>query len=214
MIIDKFKKMNFKIIIIVGFLIFLKPVELSAQNKIEAGPIISLQSPKFLNESLLDITSSKYFRIRPSIGGFARYYMGRHFYTEYNLSYSFEGGGFKQRKTNLDFIRNEIFIGYTTLIEKRNSFSFKIGYTYCILTNAKLIDEHAGTKDDVSEYIQSYYNSFPIALNYKRQIKDNLFLNINMIAQLISKTVMEDSPLHSGQILLPKLELGVSKLIK
>lgn len=187
---------------------------LCAQKKIELGATLAFQSPKFLNESIADLSSPKKFRVRPAIGGFAKYYVGNHFFIEYCLSYSFEGGGFEQRKVNLDFVRNELFLGYTTSLDRNNSFSLKFAYAYCFLTNAKLIDKHENNKTDIKKYITPYYSCFPVQFAYKRNIKNNFSLNVNIGIQLISKTLGVNTILYFGQAVVPKFELGISKFIK
>lgn len=183
----------------------------SAQDKMEIGAKVCLQTPKFWNGSFLDISTGKDSRIRPAFGVYTKYHFSKVLFAEYDLDLSWEGGGFDKRRTDLAFLKNTFFVGVSTNIRKPNSFNFKLGYSYNVLLTAKMDDRYTNQKSDVYRYFKTSSTSFPFSIGYVRKINDYT-VGLNTYFQLIASPLSSQEHMSFAQT-LQRFELKVSKLI-
>ena len=198
------------IIIVIGVISFTTSLE--AQEKFEIGAKICLQTPKFWNGSFMDVTTARFRRYRPAFGVYTKYHLNKVFFAEYDLDFSWEGGGFDKRRTNLTFVKNTLFIGVSTNVYKANSFNFKIGAAQNTLLSAKMDDRFNDTKSNVSQYFNTSSLSFPFSVGYVRKINESYTIGLNTYFQILSGPLSTQKHIGYTQT-LQRLEIKVSKFI-
>jgi len=181
--------------------------------KYEAGITIGLNAPKFLNDNIIDLLLPKDFRIRPVLGGYIRHYPAKHVYLEYGLSFSGEGGGYNKRKTNLNYLRNQLSLGLTALPYRKNVFYLGVNYNANVMLNAKIKDNLNHTSENIGAYFKQFYQGVGLAIGLKKQISQTDFLRLDLSTQLYSSNLNIAEFHKSRQLLLPSLQLGYSRIL-
>jgi len=185
----------------------------SAQDKLEVGGKIGIQEARFINGGFSDISTKKHHRIRPAFGVFTRYHLGKNFFAEYDMELSFEGGGFKKRKTNLTTFKNTLFLGVSSSRYKKNSFNFKLGFNYNVLLSAKMKDKNLDRNTDVSTYFKTTSTQLPVSIGYVRKINEEITFGVNTYLQFLYKDLSTQNHASYSQTLY-RLEFKIAKFIK
>jgi hypothetical protein len=182
--------------------------------KYEAGITVGFNTPKFLNDHIIDFLVPKDFRIRLVLGSYIRHYPTKHFYLEYGMSLSGEGGGYNNRKTNLNYLKNQLSFGYTVMPYRKNIFYFGVTYNANMLLNAKSKDDLNHTSENIKKYFRQFYQGVGVAVGLKKRINQTDYIRFNLSTQLYSSNINTAEFHKSRQLLFPSLQLGYSRILK
>jgi hypothetical protein len=205
------KNITFIILFLLHFTAFSQEV---TKPKYETGITFGINSPAFLNDYAIDYLIPKDFRVRPLVGAFARYYLTNRLFADYQIAYSGEGGGFSNRKTNLDYLKNQLTFAYTTKHHRKNVFYFGINYNANFLLSAKYIDKINGAKYNIIQYYKRFYQGFGFSFGLKKRIGNTDFLQFNFVNQIFSSDLNLAEHHTSRQLLFPAFQISYSRQIK
>jgi hypothetical protein len=137
-----------------------------AYSKYEVGTFVNFNFPKFSHGNPLDfIVAPTGPRLRIGLKGFARFYPARWFYTEFQLQYSPEGGGYHNiRKTNVNYLNANLLAGFVAFSKKRVSLDLHVGYSLGKLINASYKDTPTDAYENVSAYFTPWKGSSILGL--------------------------------------------------
>ncbi len=186
--------------------------QLSFDNKYEIGIFVGINNVRFQNGHIVDYLIPKDHRLRPTVGLSLRRNLRPHLFLKYESSFSAEGGGFITRRTNLNFIKNQVSIGYTTVSSRMNRYQIGISYSLNFLLNASYRNVN-DEKLNIRTYYKWAYHGLGIDLGYSRKFKDTNLVSLNMSPQLFSSALFTPPVMKSRQLLFPRLTIGYAKNI-
>lgn len=213
-----FQTFFLKTILIVGILLF-QMHKCKAQSgfkdtttsRFEFGASFQLNYPRFSHGNPLDfLVSPTGARTRIGLKGTARYYPLRRFYTEFQLHYSPEGGGYSRiRKTNVNYLNSNLLFGFATLEKRRVRLDIHLGYSVGYLINARYKDEQTATNKNVSAYFTSWKTASILGVGIKIKASENNLINLNVDSFSSLKSVLKTPPVVH-QLITPAISIGVS----
>lgn len=184
------------------------------KNKIEVEAYYILQRPFYSVNNPIDILAlPKDWRMRSAMELAGRYYLFNKIFVRVSAGFSQEGGGYKQRFTNADYLKSSIQLGYSSSHSKRMIFEASIGYETALLLGATFKDQNLGTEENVRAYLTSSYSGIPISLGLKTRLGKGLFARFGLSAHLGAYEVSDQSYISTAQIVSPAFRLGISKVI-
>ena len=156
--------------------------EVLGQSSWEMGIRLIPQSPKFMNapssgEYILHdpIINRRGFRIRPAVGIGATYYLAEHWTVSGDLLYSPQGGGYPRRKTNTNYLKMPLWLGYSAHRQRNLIFTTQLGIEYGYLLKATLADDFSDRREDVSAYLRRGYTGVAWAIGLKKYLFDHTY---------------------------------------
>jgi len=201
-------------------ILILFPFSLKAQTdfiskrKFEISLIYAAQCPLYSVNTPSDLSLSQDTRYRSRFGFGLIYYPYRRWYVEYSPSYSQEGGGYTERKTNADYFAHSFLLGFSTLPSNKIIFNMFCGIEMNFLLTARLINVHSKLTEDVTEYFNRFSISFPIGLGVKTRIVGNYYFGCQTFVSFSPYTISKESYLRASQIIFPAFQFSISKFIK
>jgi len=96
-----------------------------------------------------------------------------------DLLYSLQGGGYYARKTNLDYLKLPLWIGFNSASKRKISFTIQAGFEVGYLLNAKLKYE-AGTVTDIRSYVNRTSYGLSLAAGVKFRVLQNYFMTTQL----------------------------------
>nr|WP_295922908.1 outer membrane beta-barrel protein [uncultured Dyadobacter sp.] len=131
------------------------------------------------------------FRIRTTQGIGLTYNPVRKLSVGADLLYSLQGGGYEQRKTNLDYLKIPLWLGYNSSPERKLIFTVQTGIEFSYLIRAKV--KYADNKTtNIDQYINKVSIGIPLAVGvrfkmfHSYHVSTQLYLSTDI--QSISKT--------------------------
>lgn len=131
------------------------------------------------------------FRIRTTQGIGLTYNPVRKLSVGADLLYSLQGGGYAQRKTNLDYLKVPVWLGYNSSPARKLIFTVQTGMEFSYLIRAKV--KYTGNKTkDIGQYINKVSIGIPLAVGvrfkmfHSYHVSTQLYLSTDI--QSISKT--------------------------
>ena len=190
-----------------------KDKEMQSKHKFEIQCIYSLQRPYYSITDITDIGLPKQYRYRSAFGFGIRYYVFTKWYSEFNTSFSQEGGGFKEQHTNANYLKNSINIGFSSKHSRKIIFDFNTGISQNILINAKFINTINGTKENISNYFNNTFISFPLSIGLKTKIADNTYITLATFLNMSLYKVSSESDIKVAQLIIPAFRISISKFL-
>ena len=166
------------------FLLFIAGLtsEVLGQPSWELGGRLIPQSPKFMNAPssgeyiLLDpIVNRRGFRVRPAVGIGVTYYLAERWTISGDLLYSAQGGGYPRRKTNTNYLKMPLWLGYSAHRQRNLIFTTQLGIEYGYLLKATLVDDFSDRREDVSAYLRRGYTGVAWAIGLKKYLFDHTY---------------------------------------
>ncbi len=186
------------------------PVKKSTELKIH----YSLQRPFYSVNLPLDIVAlPKDWRMRHALGIDARYYLGRCVFVTLGTSYSQEGGGYSQQRTNANYWKNAIHFGYSAKHRRKIIFEVYTGLEHRSLIKARFIDKNNRTSESIKAYLSNSFFSLPIGMGFKTKATESFYLTLDISAHFGTYDASSQDFINSAQIVLPAFRFGLSKFI-
>ncbi len=95
------------------------------------------------------------------------------------MLYSLQGGGYEQRKTNLDYLKLPLWIGYNSSRKRKIIFTVQSGIELSYLVSAKLKYPEGRTLD-IYSYVNSTNWGIPFAIGAKFKVYRSYFLSTQL----------------------------------
>lgn len=186
----------------------------SAKKKFEIKASYTIQRPIYSVTSPFDfIVFGKDNRFRNAINMGARYYPFEKSYAEYQLSYSQEGGGYKEQFTNANYMKNSLFWGHSSDHSRRLIFEIYTGVEMNIFLNARFRNAGNSEMDNVNSYFNKLNVSVPIGIGLKTKISGKTFLSLSTFFSVNVNNSIHSDNLDVYQVIVPSLKIGISKFI-
>ncbi len=159
--------------VIVSGLILLSTLFCNAQSKFDYGIRFIPQATTFrFNQGVgpvidfLKVSAPYYFRVRTAQGIGLTYKAFQHFHVGVDLMYSLQGGGYQERKTNLNYLKTPLLLGYNSVDRRRIVFMVQTGIEFAYLTSARIkyVD---GKTTDISSHVKRFSYGIPFAMGIK-----------------------------------------------
>lgn len=181
-------------------------------SKVELGLNVHLSSPKFSHGHPIDFgLSPSGSRYRVGASGFGRYYLLKRFYTEFQLAYSPEGGGYESiRHTNINYIRSNFLIGYSALEKRKVRFDIHAGYSLGRLVNARTSDELLRADANVSAWFNPWQSALLMGSGVKVKVDHQHLINLNIGISSSLGSILKTEPIVY-QVIVPSFSLGLSR---
>ncbi len=177
---------NSLIIIVLNLLLFSSVCY--SQNKIELGVRFIPQATTFRYtlgipgvSPVLDYLklSPYYFRVRTAQGIGILYNPVQRIRLGADLLYSLQGGGYKERKTNLNYLTLPLWLGVNSKAKRRIIFTLQTGIQFSCLLSAK--NKYTdGTSVNINHYVSRTSWGIPIAIGVKFKILHQYFITTQL----------------------------------
>jgi hypothetical protein len=157
-----------------------------SQPKWEVGIRLIPQSPslRYKTPSLIsDYLKLRpyYFRLRMAQGVGVAYHPHNRWSIAADLIYSMQGGGFKERKTNLNYFKIPVMIGYNARNSRKLIFNMQAGIDVNFLASAKLKYQD-GETEDIGKYLNKLSLGVPFAIGWKFRLSKFYLINSQVYA--------------------------------
>lgn len=173
----------------------------------------TLQRPFYSVNVPLDIVAlPKDWRLRSTVGLDARYYLEERWFATYGLSYSQQGGSYKEQYTNASYLKNGIYFGFSEKHHRKLILEIYTGLESNLLLSAKF--KTRNKKENVKEYFSSHYFSIPLGIGIKTLVAKSFYLTFDASAHFGSYKVSSQEFISAAQIVFPAFRFGISKFIK
>ncbi|CAG5006634.1 hypothetical protein DYBT9275_03866 [Dyadobacter sp. CECT 9275] len=141
-----------------------------SQNKLAVGVRLLPSATTFRYNTgvpILDFlkVAPYHFRVRTTQGIGVLYNAGRKLSIGTDLLYSLEGGGYQQRKTNLNYLKLPIWIGYNSSPARKLIFTVQSGLEFSYLLQAKI--RYDDKSIDIGRYVNKLSTGIPLAIGVK-----------------------------------------------
>lgn len=215
------KSKNNKKIVVISLLCFclisiqtIAQEEFSAKNKFEISLTHSLQRP-FMAGNIADLLYTKRsLRMRNSFGLGVRYYAFEKWFLAYQLSYSQEGGGYREAPTNLNFFKNGFHIGYSAKQSRKVIFEIFTGLEWNVVLSAKHQNAETVKKEKVENYFKPTYIGVPLGIGLKTKIANNTYASMHTIGSIGLSNLSDVNTTKTYQFISPGFRFNVSKFIQ
>lgn len=184
-----------------------------ARNRVELRFSYTLQRPFTAPSPTSLVYVKQDYRWRQGLGIGLRYYPSNHLFAEYHLSFSPEGGGYKQQFTNADYLKNSFLIGYSTRHSRSIIFDVFTGIDYNVRLGATLKNTASGQSESVSNYFRKTHLSVPFGIGLKTSVGSNLLLGVQSFVS-VSQNVSAEPSARGTQFILPAFRFTASTFFK
>lgn len=157
-----------------------------SQNKVEIGLRFIPQATTFRYTSgagaladFLKVTAPYYSRIRTAQGIGILYQPYKRVSLGADLLYSLQGGGYEQRKTNVNYVQLPLWIGYNSSDKRKLIFTLQSGIELSYLLSAK-IKYQDGESTDIRNYINTTSLGIPFAMGIKFRMLHTYFVTTQL----------------------------------
>jgi hypothetical protein len=187
----------------------------TAPNKVEIGLLYAIQKPFYSVTNPADIVLLKHDnRYRNKIGINLKYYPLKKWFVEYQTAYSQEGSGYKQQKTNANYWKNSVFLGYSTKHTKKIILDVFGGVDFNIFLNSKFINISNDTKLNVSNYYMKSNIGYTVGMGLKTKIDKSHYLRLSTFFSVSNSNISNQPNIIQRQIIAPAYQLTFTKFIK
>lgn len=184
-----------------------------ARNRVELRLSYTLQRPFTAPSPSSLVYVRQEYRWRQGLGVGLRYYPSNHLFAEYHLSFSPEGGGYKQEFTNVDYLKNSFLIGYSSRHARSVIVDVFTGVDYNIRLGATLKNTVNGQSESVSDYFRKTHLSVPFGIGLKTNVGSNLLLGVQSFVS-VSQNVSTEPSARATQFILPAFRFTASTFFK
>ena len=111
-----------------------------------------------------------------------------------DMLYSLQGGGYKARRTNVNYLSVPVLFGYNASPRHRLIFNIQTGLDVAFLVRARMRYSD-GTTLDISRYVNQTAWGIPFAIGFKYRVHRTYFLNTQLYvySDLTSLTKTNDT---------------------
>jgi hypothetical protein len=127
----------------------------------------------------LKISAPYYQRIRTAQGVGLTYNPLQRLRLGADVLYSLQGGGYEQRKTNLNYLKIPFWIGYNSTVRRRIIFTIQSGVELSYLVSAKM-KYPEGKPVFISHYVNRISLGIPFAMGIKFKVYRSYFLSVQL----------------------------------
>ncbi|MEJ7644815.1 MAG: outer membrane beta-barrel protein [Chryseolinea sp.] len=162
-----------------------------AQSNVEVGirfmpQVVALRydygvgsSYDFLKTALPGNFAPHYSRVRTSQGIGIVYNPVQKIRLAADLLYSLQGGGYEERKTNLNYIKVPLLVGYNASPNRKLIFIVQTGIELSYLTSATIKRED-GEVTNIRNYLNKTTWGVPFAIGFKFRVLDAYFITAQL----------------------------------
>ncbi|HEY0053853.1 MAG TPA: outer membrane beta-barrel protein [Pedobacter sp.] len=193
--------------------------DLFSQPKWEVGFRIIPQSPSLRYKTPSPISdflklTPYYSRLRMAQGIGVVYHLHRRWSVAADIIYSMQGGGYKERKTNLNYFKIPVTIGYNARNSRKLVFNMQTGIDVNFLASAKLKYQD-GQVEDIGKYLSKVSLGVPFSIGWKFKLSKSYLMNTQVYANTdftsISKT---DQSFKVNNYILPGIRFSVDQPLR
>ncbi len=201
-------------------LCLLSPVVYS-QNKAEIGLRFTPQATTFRYTSgggiladFLKATAPYYFRVRTAQGMGILYQPYKRLSLGADLLYSLQGGGYEQRKTNVNYLKLPLWIGYNSSGRRGIIFTIQSGVELSYLLSAK-VKYQDGKSTDISEYVNKTSLGIPFAMGVKFRMGHSYFVTTQLyVYSDITSIASTNSAFGVYNYIYPGIRVSIDQNLK
>ena len=187
-----------------------------AQGTWQVGVRFSPQAPTFryetgfpLQDFLKDAPS--YFRVRTAQGIGFLYQPHDRFSIGADILYSLQGGGYASRKTNLNYVKLPIWIGYAASSARKLVFNLQTGVDVAYLTKATL-HYSDGETVDIARYVNRTNWGASVAIGLKFRVYQLYWLNTQVMLHTDVKSLSRTNPAFGvHNYILPGIRISLDR---
>ncbi|GEM_PF-2787946 len=184
------------------------------QKKLEAVIQYSIQCPLYSVNTPADLALPQDTKYRSRIGLGTKYYPFKRWYASNIISFSQEGGGTLQQRTNANYLKNSILWGYSSSHARLIIFNIFCGIDMNLLLNAKLKYSYSNDSENVSDYFHKFNLSFPFGFGLKTKLFNDIYFNCDFFVSMSPYSISKEPYIRTAQIIYPAFQFGISKFIK
>lgn len=173
----------------------------------------TLQCPVYSVNTPLDLGLSQDMVYRSRISAGLKYYLTNKWHIDYAASFSQEGGGFKQQRTNANYLKNTICLGYSTRHSRRIVFSLFGGIDANMLINAHNINDYTKEREDISDFFYRLNLNYTAGLGFKTRIVRDLYFNFKTFISISPYNISRESYIKVSQVIFPAFQFSISKFL-
>jgi len=183
------------------------------KNKFEIGLNYAIQRPIYSVTNILDVVAFSHdSRFRSKIGALGRYYFFNKWFAEYSISFSQEGGGYKNQFTNTNYLKNSIALGFSTNHSRLIIWDIYMGCDLNLLINSRFVNRQTGFSENVTDYNNRLVFGFPtISTGLKTKVSEGTYLALRSYFSFTGYVSAEDETKVS-QVIFPSVQISLTKL--
>lgn len=156
-----------------------------SQHSLQLGLRVVPQATTFRYATGLPVqdwlkASPYYFRIRTTQGVGLLYYPYPRWSLGVDVLYALQGGGYEARKTNLNYLKTVLWLGYSASPRKRVGFNLQAGIDIAYLVRARL-HYRDGKKVNIAPYVNQTNWGVPLAAGLQWKVARNYRLNTQLL---------------------------------
>jgi len=184
------------------------------QHNPEAVVQYSIQCPLYSVNTPADLSLPQDTKYRSRIGLGFKYYPFTKWYASYIISFSQEGGGTIQQRTNANYLKNSILWGFSSSHSRLIIFEMFCGIDLNLLLNAKLKYSYSNESENVSDFFHKFNLSFPFGFGLKTKLFNDIYFNCDFFVSMSPYSISKEPYIRTAQIIFPAFQFGISKFIK
>ncbi|MEO6230947.1 MAG: outer membrane beta-barrel protein [Ferruginibacter sp.] len=203
---------------ILTFILFTVATGCFGQSKVELGVRVILQRTTLRYTSgvgaaadFLKINAPYYSRWRTALGVGIVYNPLKKVRLGADLLYSLQGGGYEERKNNLNYIKLPLWIGYNASPNRKLIFSVQSGIELSYLVRAK-IKYATGEKADIRQYVNKISLGIPFAMGVKFKVSSSCYLTTQVYLYTDVNTLSKNNKTFGAyNYIYPGLRIAIDR---
>ncbi|MEO7991194.1 MAG: outer membrane beta-barrel protein [Chryseolinea sp.] len=159
----------------------------------------------------LKISAPYYFRVRTAQGIGILYNPVQRLRLGADLLYSMQGGGYEERKTNLNYLKIPMWIGFNAKSKHRIIFTVQSGIEFGFLISAK-IKYSQGESVDIRHYVNKTSWGIPFAMGVKFKVHQTYYVTTQLYLYSDFNTIAKtNSALGAYNYVYPGLRICIDQ---
>jgi len=191
------------------------------QNKVEVGIRFIPQVTTFRYTQgvgpivdFLKVSAPYYHRTRTAQGIGITYHPSQRVGIGADILYSLQGGGYEQRKTNLNYMKLPLWVGYNSTSKRKIIFIVQSGIELSYLVSAKL-KYPEGKPLDIHSYVNRTSWGIPFAIGAKFKVYQSYFLSIQLyVYSDISSLAKTNTVFGVYNYIYPGLRISIDRNLR
>lgn len=188
----------------------------AAQSTWQIGLRIIPQATSLRHETgfpLLDFLKivPYYFRVRPALGLGVVYQPYKHWYIGADLLYSMQGGGYEARRTNINYLKVPLWLGYSAADRRKVMFNLQAGLDVAYLVRATMHYQDGETVN-IARYVNRTTWGPTMAIGAAVHLGEGYRLNTQLLVATDVRTLSRTEPSFGvHNYILPGLRFSLDR---
>ena len=190
-----------------------------AQSKLEIGIRFAPQATSFRYQTPSPIQdflklTPHYFRVRTAQGLGVLYHPYKRWSVGADVLYSLQGGGYESRRTNVNYLKMPLWLGYNGSPDRRLIFNVQTGIAFAWLVSAK-IKYADGEEIDIVRYANRTTWGVPLAVGLKYKILKTYYMNTQLFLYTDFESLSKTNPAFKvANYILPGIRFSIDQSVK